>query len=330
MQSRRTRRLEIVGTALAAVVALVVALNLLGVPVHPPFWPAGPQRTNPFDSAPVHVDPASQAAGAAASASGDDARILQRIAATPAAVWLTPEATPVDEVEEHVRRIAVQARDEGSVALLVVYGIADRDCSGTESAGGLPPDQYRDWVRAAADGAAGIGTSAVVIEPDALADAGECADPQERTSLLEGAVDAFVDADVTTYLDAGHSEWIAPEEMADRLRQAGVEDARGFATNVSYYADDAAERAYADAVVDALGGGHYVIDSGRNGNGATGEWCNPAGAALGRPPAPGDGSLDAWLWIKPPGESDGVCGGGPPAGTWWTARAVELARAAGW
>ncbi|KQP81301.1 glycoside hydrolase family 6 protein [Aeromicrobium sp. Leaf291] len=330
MQSRRTRRLEIVGTAVAAVVALVVALNLVGVPVRPPFWPGGAQGSNPFDAAAVHVDPQSQAARAAASAAGDDARILGRLAATPTAVWLTPEATPTDVVEEHVRRIAVQARDEDSVALFVLYGIADRDCSGQESAGGLPPDQYRDWVQAAADGADGIGTSAVVVEPDALADAGECADPDERIALLEDAVTRFVDADVTTYLDAGHSGWVAPEEMAGRLQQAGVEDARGFSTNVSFYADDATERAYADAVADALGGGHYVIDTGRNGNGSDGQWCNPPGRALGRAPSVGDGRLDAHLWIKPPGESDGSCGGGPAAGAWWTERALELARAAGW
>ena len=330
MQSRRTRRLEIVGTAVAAAVALVVVLNLVGVHVRPPFWPAGPQGSNPFGAAAVYVDPDAQAARAADVATGDDARLLGRLADTPTAIWLTPEATGVAAVEEHVRRIAVRARDQDAVALFVLYGIADRDCQGGESAGGLAPDAYRAWVRAAADGADGIGRSAVVIEPDALADAGECVQPDERIALLADAVGAFVDAGVTTYVDAGHSGWIDPEEMADRLEQAGIDDARGFATNVSFYADDAAERAYADAVVDALGGGHYVIDTGRNGNGSDGQWCNPPGRALGREPSVGDGHLDAYLWIKPPGESDGSCGGGPAAGTWWTERALELARAAGW
>ena len=41
------------------------------------------------------------------------------------------------------------------------------------------------------------------------------------------------------------------------------------------------------------------------------EWCNPERQALGQPPttattAPGLGAL---LWIKPPGESDGLCRG---------------------
>ncbi|MFI5427363.1 glycoside hydrolase family 6 protein [Aeromicrobium sp. UC242_57] len=74
-----------------------------------------------------------------------------------------------------------------------------------------------------------------------------------------------------------------------------------------------------------------VIDTSRNGAGSNGEWCNPSGRALGPEPQAGTaGSLDAYLWIKPPGESDGECGGGPPAGEFWTERALELAANAGW
>jgi endoglucanase len=32
------------------------------------------------------------------------------------------------------------------------------------------------------------------------------------------------------------------------------------------------------------------------------------------------------LWIKRPGESDGTCNGGPPAGTFWDAYAIGLVR----
>lgn len=38
---------------------------------------------------------------------------------------------------------------------------------------------------------------------------------------------------------------------------------------------------------------------------------------------------DAFLWVKRPGESDGTCHGGPPAGQFWGGYALELARAAG-
>jgi endoglucanase len=34
---------------------------------------------------------------------------------------------------------------------------------------------------------------------------------------------------------------------------------------------------------------------------------------------------DAFLWIKPPGESDGTCNGGPGAGQFWVDYALALA-----
>ena len=47
------------------------------------------------------------------------------------------------------------------------------------------------------------------------------------------------------------------------------------------------------------------------------------------PPSPlADPLVDAYCWIKRPGESDGTCNGGPAAGGWWPDRALELARLA--
>ncbi|MFG2519105.1 glycoside hydrolase family 6 protein [Streptomyces sp. NPDC048527] len=54
-------------------------------------------------------------------------------------------------------------------------------------------------------------------------------------------------------------------------------------------------------------------------------------AALWAPPPTtltGDDTLDAYLWIKRPGESDGTCRGGPSAGQWWPQYALGLAGAA--
>ncbi|MFF4528736.1 glycoside hydrolase family 6 protein [Streptomyces sp. NPDC001407] len=58
-------------------------------------------------------------------------------------------------------------------------------------------------------------------------------------------------------------------------------------------------------------------------------WCNPPGRALGTPPTTATGSplIDAFLWIKRPGESDGACRGAPPAGHWWADYALQLAGA---
>lgn len=44
--------------------------------------------------------------------------------------------------------------------------------------------------------------------------------------------------------------------------------------------------------------------------------------------ATADPLADAYLWIKPPGESDGACNGGPEAGAWWPEYALGLAQRA--
>ena len=113
----------------------------------------------------------------------------------------------------------------------------------------------------------------------------------------------------------------------------GLGDAVGFALNTSNYRTTAESRAYGEQVAALLGGDvSFVVDTSRNGNGSNGEWCNPRGRALGdQPGAVDDGThLDALLWVKLPGESDGSCNGGPPAGQWWQEVALELARNASW
>ncbi|MFE5209847.1 glycoside hydrolase family 6 protein [Streptomyces sp. NPDC056600] len=94
---------------------------------------------------------------------------------------------------------------------------------------------------------------------------------------------------------------------------------------------------------------HFVVDTSRNGKGpwtptATypdpQEWCNPPNRGLGVRPTSQTGVplLDAYLWIKVPGESDGSCTRGtagpedpeygvvdPAAGAWWPAQAHDLA-----
>lgn len=76
---------------------------------------------------------------------------------------------------------------------------------------------------------------------------------------------------------------------------------------------------------------HFVVDTSRNGNGpnnmtgfaaapfnqpasvistlAAGSWCDPPGAGLGPRPTMRTGTplLDAYLWVKTPGQSDGQC-----------------------
>ncbi|KAJ3271119.1 hypothetical protein HDV01_007056 [Terramyces sp. JEL0728] len=59
----------------------------------------------------------------------------------------------------------------------------------------------------------------------------------------------------------------------------------------------------------------FIVDTGRSGQAGIrtnwGSWCNVKGAGIGpRPQANPSALIDAFVWIKPPGESDGVSG--PP------------------
>lgn len=154
-----------------------------------------------------------------------------------------------------------------------------------------------------------------------------------RFALLRDAVEVLAARPQTAvYLDAGNSAWHSADVMAERLRAIGVVRARGFALNVAGNQTTAAEVAYGERVSAALGGSHFVVVTGRNGAGPGNTWCNPEGRAVGALPTTATGSprVDAFLWIKQPGESDGTCNGGPTAGTWWSARARDLAVRASW
>ena len=308
-------------------VAACLALVLTG------FGGSGPQERNLLAERGQYADPGAKAAAAAdqARADGDVARadLFDELASVPSGIWLTPEQHPVETVGDHVTTLVTSADERGEVALLVVYGVPERDCAGLLSAGGLPPEDYPTWVgRIATALAQAPGRAVVVLEPDALATAQECGRRAERVEQIEGAVGLLAQAGVTTYVDAGHSDWVGARAMAQLLEDVGVERVRGFATNVSNFQLDDDERAYAEMLDELVPGEqHWLIDRGRNGSGAGEDWCNPEGATLGqRPGFVDDGTgLDAFVWVKPPGESDGTCAGGPPAGEFWPDGAWRLA-----
>lgn len=287
----------------------------------------GARTVNPFVGGRPYVDPnyASVASATARRASDPaGAAALDRISAQTAAFW-AGDWYSRDQVGAAVGGYTRAANSAGQTGVVVVYAIPGRDCS-SYSAGGLTPDTYPGWVSAVADGLRGTRT-AVVLEPDALAELGACSGQGDRLGLLGGAVTTLTAAGATVYLDAGHSGWVDTATMVSRLRAAGISGARGFATNVSAFQTGADERVYAEQVSAGTGGARYVIDTSRNGAGATSEFCNPVGRKLGVAPAlVADGShQDANLWVKRVGESDGSCNGGPPAGQWWPENAISLA-----
>lgn len=279
----------------------------------------------------LYVDPTSDARLVAARlvASGDTARagLIEQIASQPTAVWLGDWYSPdllSSVIQRHLRAAAAQA----ATPVFVTYAIPDRDCGGY-SAGGFTPDQYLDWNRRLA--AALTGSRAVVlIEPDSLSmlPSAKCAGVAgTRLPLLRSAVSILAAAGLSTYLDGGNARWLTPDVQSSYLKAAGVAGARGFFTNVSNFDTTRAERDYAGKVSSRVGWKHFVIDVSRNGNGWTGDWCNPPGAALGQNPQITESAstkLDALLWVKHPGASDGPCYGGPVAGRWFESAAEAL------
>lgn len=297
-----------------------------------------PVEGNPFQGVSFFVPSytnADQARRRLQSSNPAEAELIAKIADTPQARWLGGwSGEPKTAAGNYVRSAA--KADKG--VLFIAYNIPNRDCGQYSKGGAADPEEYKGWIRSLAEGIGRDKRAVVVLEPDALGHLTEClseADQAQRLALLKDAVETLEALPgVSVYLDAGHSRWVPAPEMARRLQAAGIEKARGFALNTSNYIADDELIGYGDEIVSLIGETHYIIDSSRNGNGpAEGDvWCNPVGRALGRRPTADTGNphLDAYVWLKNPGESDGECEGGPAAGRWFHERAVEMAKNAKW
>ncbi|WP_246159902.1 glycoside hydrolase family 6 protein [Microbacterium rhizomatis] len=324
-RARRRRRAIILAVLVVAILAVIGVV--IGVVVAAS-QPAASKAPHPGMALSVPSDTAAAKASATAPKGTDAATAAAYLAAQPTAVWLTPEHSGIGAVGATVAALLDEAKAADAALTLVVYGLPERDC-GQYSAGGLAPADYETWVAEIGTALKAVPevTTIVMLEPDSLALAPQCGNVDARVTQLQSAIGDLVADNTWIYLDGGHSSWLPADQMADLLRQAGVERVRGFATNVSNYNALGDEVAYAHKVSALLDGAHAVIDTSRNGAGSNGEWCNPSGRLIGEAGGTsGDDVVDLNLWIKPPGESDGTCNGGPAAGTWWAQSAVELTR----
>lgn len=295
---------------------------------------------NPFVGAELYRAPYSNAENAErelAKTNPADAALVHKIASQPQANWFGGWS---GEITTAVRNYVSAAERANAVALLVAYNVPNRDCGQYSAGGARDTGEYLTWIRGFAEGI-GDRRAVVILEPDALPLLTKClspADQEQRVALIAQAVDILESKPgVAVYIDAGHSYWVPAAEMAERLRRAGIARARGFSLNVSNFRADEELIPYGRQLIAALSlDTHFVIDTSRNGNGpapaSDDDWCNPEGRALGRAPSAntGDPAIDAFLWIKRPGESDGECNGSPGAGQWFSARALEMARNAKW
>jgi len=313
-------------------VAAVAAVGAVSAPVHSADTPAVrlASDANPLAGMPFYVNPQSKGMRAA---QGNPDPLLAAVVNTPTAYWMDHISTPAVDA-----KYIATAQAAGTMPILALYGIPNRDC-GSYAAGGFgSAGAYRAWIDGVA-AAIGTGPAAVILEPDALAMI-DCLSPgqqQERLELIGYAVDTLTRNPATAvYVDAGHPRWVAADVMAGRLNQVGVQKARGFSLNTANFFTTEESMGYGQAISGMTNGAHYVIDTSRNGAGPVeGDdlyWCNPSGRALGVAPttATGNPTVDAFLWVKRPGESDGSCRGAPSAGTFVSQYAIDLARNAGW
>ncbi|MCT9079402.1 glycoside hydrolase family 6 protein [Streptomyces fulvoviolaceus] len=292
----------------------------------------------PKEADPFWVNPAGNAAKQVATydkaGKDDDAEQIRKIAEQPTGQWIGTE-----NPEQEARGFTEAADKADRTALLVLYNIPHRDCGQYSQGGAADGNAYRTWI----DGvAAGIGdrSATVILEPDAVLHLVDgCTQDEfheERYDLLQGAITKLKSLKNTqVYLDAGNAGWGHPDQIFEPLQWAGIDKADGFSVNVSNFYSTEDSIKYGKELSAKVGGKHFVIDTSRNGNGpytggdADERWCNPPGRALGETPTTktADDLVDAYVWVKRPGESDGECKGGPKAGQWWAEYALKLAKA---
>lgn len=315
-------------TLLVVVAILAGSIGCATLNAAPLFSPPSPTHTDTHRQLPATgftVSPLSQTRVwlRAHPADRRAAALRSALGAQPDALWLTGGARDLP----NLRDLLTLARRTSTTPIIALYNIPGRDDGLTGPTALVSAAAYRAWVDTVA-AVVGRANALIVIEPDAL----WLADRQFRrdqaglaariASVRYAASTLARNPNANVYLDAGTSSGsVGPTRMATMLRQAGVTDRIGFAVNVSSFAPGPAITAYAQRIRTALIGGgvaysHYVVDTSRNGNPVwdNNTWCNPPNRKVGsRPtarPSPAAPGLDANLWVKAPGTSDGSCGVG--------------------
>ncbi len=254
--------------------------------------------------------------------------LISVISRQPQAIWLTRG----NDLDIQLVKDVLAKTTTTSVPVFVIYAIPNRDCN-SYSQGGLGNEKmYLDWIKKLSENL-GTKQSIIIFEPDALPQISclSSNDQTARLALVKESLRVLGSKTVTSvYLDIGNPFWLSSTVAIERLKQAGIQYVRGFSLNVSNYFTTSDNIAYGEQISAKLNSIPYVIDTSRNGKGPTAskEWCNPAGRALGNVPqfVTTHPRVDAYLWIKHPGESDGTCNGGPRAGAWWLEQALAHVR----
>ncbi|KAL4129398.1 hypothetical protein PRIC2_005406 [Phytophthora ramorum] len=245
------------------------------------------------------------------------------------ASWFTDRSSS-QERSNMVSRLLGECAEDTRLSI-VVYGIPNKDCSGGFSSSGsvTSTDSYKAFLKELTD-AIGDRKVLYVVEPDAvglLTQDGGCGVSAGYLANLKVAVEALsMNPNAELYLDVGY--WMlayasSATKVATVMQQLGSSGrVKGITINTSNYRSNEECAGYCDNFQAAMGSSDMscIVDTSRNYNGSpTTAWCNIPTAGIGKPPtsATGFSNLDYFMWIKPPGESDGECWGGPSAGSFF-------------
>ena len=265
-----------------------------------------------------------------------DSRKMDRLGHIAQGTWIGGWSNTTD-----IRNKVIKATNQNQIFQCVFYNIVGRDAGSFSAGGASSYDAYNAFVDAYANAMNVPGaTVLVVLEPDSLPQLLDIPESQRpfRLAALRRAAQVFKSKGFFVYQDAGHNNWWSTQVMAERLTACNIDIVDGFALNTSNNCPDNVKGStgftlleFAKDLSIRCGGKHAVIDSSRNGGSTIKDWCNPRGTDVkfGREPtlATGYAYVDAYIWTKRPGESDGNCNGGPNAGEWWPEYALELANA---
>jgi hypothetical protein len=232
---------------------------------------------NPLYGAQLYVSPDSPAKRQAREwkeTRPREAALMDKIGAQPMALWLVRNnrAIVLD-----VKRIMAAAQRESTLPCFVTYYFPERDRGGFSAGGAQDANEYLAWTQAIAD-TIGDRKAVVILEPDALGLTLNLPERQRerRLMMLRKAVHIFSQKrGIISYIDAGHCQWVSPGEMANLLQRVGITSARGFALNVSNFYPNTEVITYGSTISKLLNGKPFVIDTSRNGLGATDQVINP-------------------------------------------------------
>jgi endoglucanase len=272
----------------------------------------------------------------------DDYDYLTRITSMAQARWIGSWSTN-DAISNYAHQVYTAAAAQDRIGLIAYYGMRDYTCEDAATDPALA-EFYRERSQVLVEELAGSGAQAwIVLEPGLIAQLGECeGDP--RGAWVSEAAAILAAAGAAVYLDAGVVD--DPEVIAANLAGLELDAVAGIAVGTNGYRAVSEQVAAGEAVIAALTqagvdvttpragtdpgtpGLGVIVDTSRSAVPITeAEPCNPPEAGIGVPPAlVGEGVLDAHVWIKRVGESDGACNGGPTRGQFSQALALELAR----